>query len=376
MPAASASSATSGSPSQSEENTTRSARASSAGTSWRTPVSVTRSPSPSARDLRVELAAQRPVADDRGSARPAARRRPPRRRRGSARGSSASTSRPTATTSGAASRARRRARRAPGTADATLLGTSPGAAASPAARSPAARSSDTQVTASAPRSSTAAARYSRGATPWNVASTGGRRGPRARRAASAASADDARVVRVHDRRARAPDRGRQPRDALGHPGRRAPAVRHDEPLDRRAGELGLERARRPPQHDLVAALRQLVRQRDHDALGAADVGARRGEEDPHRASEALVERERPVDHRGRAAARLDVPRAPPPPGRARAPDRRAAARSPRPAPPGRRASTSSPVPSGTSSGTPPTRVATTGTPAAIASSSASGAFSM
>ena len=204
-------------------------------------------------------------------------------------------------------------------------------------RSPAARSSDTQLTASAPRSSTLAARYSAWRTPWNVASTGGRRGPRASRAPERRQRGDARVVRVHD--ARGARAGSRP------PGRATPR-RPRRPAERpRSGTTsrsigapassGSSAPAGPHNDDLVAAPRQLARERDHDALGAADVGARRGEQDPHRASEALVERERPVDHRGGAAAGLDVRAGPPPPGRARAPGRRAAARSPPPAPPGR-----------------------------------------
>ena len=278
VPAASASSATSGRPSQSEENTTRSARASSAGTSWRTPVSVTRSPRPSAATCASSAprSGPSPTIMKRASGRAAATSAAAAMKRA---WFFCSTSRPTAMTTrrvaepqlGAAGGRRR---------DAVRDHPEPGQPGRP--------QPGREVLRHAAHGVGAAQQHARRAV-LGMAHAVERRqhrwAPRATREAGAQHRErgDARVVRVDHGGARAPDRARQARDTGDRAGRRAPAVRQHEPLDRRASELGLERAGRPPHDDLVATPRQLARERDHDALGTADVGAGRGEQDPHRA---------------------------------------------------------------------------------------------
>ena len=170
VPAARASSTTKGSPSESEDTTTRSARAANAGASCRRPVKVSRPSSPSVRACSVSSARRgpSPTTTKRTSGRSCATRAAATTKRA---WFFCATRRPRIATTGAPP-----SPNSPSSA-ATALGSAGGtttllsttctpAAGSPAARSPAATSSETHVTASVPRNSAAALRYSVRRPPW------------------------------------------------------------------------------------------------------------------------------------------------------------------------------------------------------------------
>ena len=193
VPAARPSSAAIDSPSQSEEKTSASARASSARTSRRRPRKLTRPSSPSS--------AQRSTRASRSGPSPATRKRTgtPWRVISAALSSNRrwffwSTRRPTASTTGSSPRpsSASRAARVPGSrrsgTSTALWMISRRPAGNPHAPSRPASSAETQTTVSTSLSRIDATRYSSGSTPWNVASV--RVAPRLPRArvAMAASA--------------------------------------------------------------------------------------------------------------------------------------------------------------------------------------------
>ena len=222
------------------------------------------------------------------SARPGARVRAARPPRAAARGSSAP---PAARRRPPAGR-RRRAARPPARAwrwapsgratAATLRISRSRAGGKPRSRSPATRSPDTQATASAARRIRAAAPYSSFSTPWKVATTGGRRGPRAARAARPATAVMRTLCAWTTRRAPGPQRGGEARRALGHAERGAPALGQHQPLDPQPPQLVVERARGARHRHRVTARRHALGEREHEPLGAADAHAHARQPHPHR----------------------------------------------------------------------------------------------
>ena len=221
----------------------------------------------------------------------------------------------------AQARAPRRAGRAPPprAASAPRRCWAPPAAALPAARPRAAppRGPPTRRSRGRRRAAAgAAARYSACRTPWNVASTGGRRGPRPSRATRAPPARRragcARARRAGGRAGSRPRGSPPPRPTpAGERPRSATTTRSSGA----PSSSGSSAPAGPHNDDLVPALRQRPRERDHDPLSAADVGARRGEEDPHRASRSSYSASVRSTIASAPPVRLDVARARPRPGR-------------------------------------------------------------